>query len=117
MYATLAKSERDALRALATIVEPVRGYGLAFADNFKHTFVATVYSLISVSPMLMMVVGILTLVRAAAFSNSTYATPITRYFLALSARIRGISIRHAFAHNPGVECRCRLDSRSADRCW
>ena len=97
MAAAIANLERDAFRALGVILEPVREYGRAFAGNFKHTFVATVYSLISVSPVLMMIVGILTLVRASAFSNSTYATPITRYFLALSAHIHAISIRRAFA--------------------
>ena len=97
MYAALAKSERDAFRALGPILEPIREYGCSFAGSFKGYLVATAYSFISVSPMLMMVTTILTLVRAELLSNSTYATPMAWFCSTLSARMHTITIWRAFA--------------------
>ena len=97
MYAALAKSERDAIRALGLILEPIREYGRSFAGSFKRNLIATAYSLITVSPMLMMVTTILTLVRAELLSNSTYATRMAWFCSTLSARMHTVTIWRAFA--------------------
>jgi hypothetical protein len=97
MYAVLAKAEGEVVRVLGTIVEPVREYGRALADRFKRNFVAAASNLVSVSPILMMIVAVVTLARAEVLSNSTHATPITWFCSTLSARIHTISIWRTFA--------------------